>query len=46
MLPGGFGHEGSPRWLQYKEGQAGNLTEVFGDWLDDEIRPATKRNEQ
>jgi hypothetical protein len=45
-LPGGSGHEDSPGWLQHKEGQAGNLTEVSGDRLDGEVRPATKRNEQ
>jgi hypothetical protein len=28
---GGSGQEGSPGWLQHKEGQAGNLTEVFGN---------------
>jgi hypothetical protein len=44
-LPGGYGLEGSPGWLQHKEGQAGNLTEVFGDRLDGEVRPAAKRNE-
>ncbi len=25
---GGSGHEGSPGWLQHKEGQVGNLTGV------------------
>jgi hypothetical protein len=44
-LPDVSGHEGSPGWLQHEEGQAGILTEVFGDWLDGEVRPATKRNE-
>jgi hypothetical protein len=29
-----------------QRGQAGNLTEVFGDRLDGEVRPATKRNER
>jgi hypothetical protein len=42
---GGSDHEGSLGWLQHEEGQAGNLTEDFGDWLDDEVRPTTKRNE-
>jgi hypothetical protein len=45
-LPGSSGHEGSPGWLQRKEGQARNLTEVFGDRLDGEVRLATKRNKQ
>jgi hypothetical protein len=45
-LSGGSGHEGSPGWLQHEEGQAGNLTEVFGDRLDGEVRPATKRNKR
>jgi hypothetical protein len=45
-LPGGSGHEGSLGWFQHKEGQAGNLTEVFSDGLDGEVRPATKRNER
>jgi hypothetical protein len=44
-LPGDSGHEGSPGWLQHKEGQAENLTEVFGNRLDGEVRPTTKRNE-
>jgi hypothetical protein len=44
-LPGVSGHEGSSGWLQHKEGQAGNLTEIFGDRLDGEVRPVTKRNE-
>jgi hypothetical protein len=43
-LPGGSGHEGSSGWLQHEVGQAGNLTEVFGDRLNGEVRPATKRN--
>jgi hypothetical protein len=45
-LPGGSGHEGSPGWLQHKEGQAENLTEVFRNRLDGEVRPTTKRNER
>jgi hypothetical protein len=45
-LLGSSGHEGSPGWLEHKEGQAGNLTKVFGDRLDGEVRPATKRNER
>jgi hypothetical protein len=44
-LPCGFGLEGSLGWLQHKEGQVGNLTEVFGDRLNGEVRPAAKRNE-
>jgi hypothetical protein len=43
MLPGGSGHEGLPGRLQHKEGQAGNLTEVFGDRLNGEVRPVIKR---
>jgi hypothetical protein len=46
MLPGGSGHEGSLGWIQHKDGQARNLTEVFGDRLDGEVRLATKRNER
>jgi hypothetical protein len=42
----GSGHEGSPGWLQNKEGQAGNLTGVSYDWLEGERRPAAKRSKR
>jgi hypothetical protein len=35
-----------PRLYQKEADVSVVLTKVFGDWLDDEVRPAVKRNEQ
>jgi hypothetical protein len=40
---GGFGHGGSPGWLQHEEGQTGNLTVGFNGGGATWIGPAMRR---